>query len=129
MRRTILVVDDEIDIRSFLARGFRQAGYTVHTAGSGKGGLEKARHLEPDLIILDLLLPDTDGYSVCEALHGQSATANIPVLILTGLPGEMPRYAGIDAGAVGFVHKPFIWSHLLDCAQNAMANKGKPASS
>jgi len=121
MRKTILVVDDEQEVRSFLARGFRRAGYAVHTAGNGFHALEKARRFDLDLIILDLVLPDIDGYSVCETLQKEPATANIPVLMLTGLPGEMARYAGIGAGAAELLHKPFAWPELLASAQKTLS--------
>jgi DNA-binding response OmpR family regulator len=121
MRMTILVVDDEREVRLFLARGFRQAGFKVHTASNGANGLEKARRFAPDLVILDLMLPDIDGYSVCEALRHDPDTAAIPVLMLTGLAGEMPRYAGVEAGANGFLHKPFVWTELLDCARRTLS--------
>ena len=128
MRKKLLVVDDAPDLLATMARRLRLAGYQVYTACSGAAGLRRAQRLAPDLIILDLMLPDINGFSVCEELRRCAVTAAIPVLMLTGLPGELPRYAGIEAGAVEVLRKPIAWPELLERTQYALSLAGPGAS-
>jgi len=125
MRKKLLVVDDAPDLLATMARRLRHAGYQVYTASSGADGLRRAQRLAPDLIILDVMLPDINGYSVCEELRRRTVTAAIPVLMLTGLVGELPRYAGIEAGAVEVLRKPIAWPELLERARLALSAAGR----
>jgi len=105
-RRKILVVEDEADFLDLLRLHFKQEGFAIATATNGLDAVKKARSLMPDLILLDVMLPELDGFAVCEILRNDSATASIPVLMLTGLCGQMSRCAGIESGATEFVTKP-----------------------
>jgi DNA-binding response OmpR family regulator len=69
--------------------------------------LMMVRQTRPDLVLLDLILPDQNGYYICEALRRDAATACIPIIMMTALPGEIPRFAGIEAGADAYLNKPF----------------------
>jgi DNA-binding response OmpR family regulator len=120
MRKRILLVDDERELVQAMASNLRKAGYTVFTARKGQAGIDRAQRLLPDLIILDLLLPDIDGFSVCETLRRLPETTTIPVLMMTGMPGEFPRYAGFEAGAVDFIRKPFQWNDFLERTRAAL---------
>jgi DNA-binding response OmpR family regulator len=121
MRKKLLVVDNAPDLLANMARRLRLAGYHVYTASSGADGLRRAQRLAPDLIILDVMLSDINGYSVCEELRQHATTAAIPVLMLTSLAGELPRYAGIEAGAIEVLRKPFAWTELLEHARLALS--------
>ena len=105
-RRKILVVDDEPDFLELLRLRFREEGFAIATATNGLEAVKKARSLQPDLILLDVMLPELDGFAVCEILKKDSATASIPVVMVTGLCGQLSRCAGIESGATDFVTKP-----------------------
>jgi DNA-binding response OmpR family regulator len=107
MHHKILVVDDEPDIVELVSFNLRGEGYDVVTAANGLEALNQARANLPDLIILDLMLPELDGLSVCEILHKLPSTAPIPVIILTAWKGELPRMIGLDTGAEDYITKPF----------------------
>ena len=113
MSAKILVVDDDPDMVELLRATLRGAGYTVHTAVNGEQALAAAAESSPDLILLDVVLPQGSGYSVCEKLRRKAATAAIPVLMMTVLPGEFPRMVGAEAGANDYLKKPFQIPELL----------------
>lgn len=99
------MVDDEVDVRELLEFNLRGAGFEVILADCGLTGLHRARLDSPSLIVLDVMLGDMDGFTVCELLGRQTSTSDIPVIMFTALPGELPRFNGLAAGAVHFVSK------------------------
>jgi len=107
----ILVVEDEARIASFISRGLRLEGYQVDVAPNGETALDKAFDNPPDLIILDLMLPDIGGLEVCRQLR--AAGADEPVLMLTAKDAISDRVAGLDAGADDYLVKPFALDELL----------------
>jgi len=107
MRKKILVVDDDAELVDLLSFNLKQAGYTVGTAFNGAEALAKARSFAPDLIVLDVMMPELDGFAVCEILRRDPATATIPILMLTALSSELGRMAGLGSGASDFMSKPF----------------------
>jgi two-component system response regulator MprA len=111
MGERILVVEDEARIASLISRGLRLEGYQVDVAPNGETALEKAFNNPPDLIILDLMLPDIDGLEVCRQLR--AAGADEPVLMLTAKDAIPDRVAGLDAGADDYLVKPFALDELL----------------
>jgi DNA-binding response OmpR family regulator len=106
MAHKVLVVDDEEDIVEFVSYNLQLEGYEILRAGNGLEALNQARQHLPDLILLDLMLPDMDGFSICEILHCQPSTTNIPVIVLTALAGELPRLHGFEVGAADYCLKP-----------------------
>ncbi|MBM4444768.1 MAG: response regulator transcription factor [Chloroflexi bacterium] len=106
----ILVVDDDPEIVSFLKRGLTFEGYTVDTAGDGAEALAKIREREPDLVILDVMMPGIDGIEVAKRLRKASA---IPILMLTAKGTVADRVAGLDSGADDYLVKPFAFDELL----------------
>ena len=106
----ILVVEDEPDLLSSLARALREEGYAVDTAEEGEEGLFKARSWDYDAIVLDVMLPKKDGWSVLEELR---ETKNTPVLMLTARDGTKDRVRGLDTGADDYLVKPFDLLELL----------------
>lgn len=107
---TILLVEDEATVRETLALNLRAEGYTVTEAADGAVGLRLAREQNPDLIILDLMLPELDGLSVCRLLRRDS---NVPIIMLTARGTEMDKIAGLETGADDYVVKPFSLGELL----------------
>jgi DNA-binding response OmpR family regulator len=122
MRKTILIVDDDTDLLDMLKCSFAQAGFSTVTATDGKDGLSKARTLAPDLIVLDLVLPELDGFTVCETLRRDRATAGIPIIMLTGLTSQLNRFAGLGCGAVDYVTKPITADQLLARVEGLLGN-------
>jgi len=106
MAHKLLVVDDEEDIVELLSYNLQLEGYEVFRATNGMEALNQARKHLPDLILLDLMLPDVDGFSICEILHCQPSTTNIPVIVLTAMAGELPRLHGFEVGAADYCIKP-----------------------
>ena len=105
----ILVVDDEPYLRETLALNLRSSGYRVVTAGDGVAALEQAQAEHPDLIILDLMLPELDGLTVCRSLRQIS---DVPVLMLTARTGELDKIVGLESGADDYMTKPFSLGKL-----------------
>jgi DNA-binding response OmpR family regulator len=109
----ILVVEDDSDLRELLRFNLKKAGFSVGTAVDGVEAVKKARSLLPDLILLDLMLPELDGFAVCEILRRDSALASVPVIILTALSSQLARLNGLAAGANDYITKPFNLGDLL----------------
>ena len=110
----ILVVEDDDDIRELVAFSLEDEGYRVEQAADGLRGLELANELQPDLIVLDLMLPGRDGLSVCRELNRRASDAlPIPVLMLTARGEEMDRIIGFEYGADDYVVKPFNIRELM----------------
>jgi two-component system, OmpR family, phosphate regulon response regulator PhoB len=122
---TILVIEDEKDLQKVLDYNLRQAGYKVWTASRGRDGLRLAREHHPDLILLDLMLPDIPGTDVCRALRAAPETAGVRILMLTARGEEIDRVLGFELGADDYVVKPFSVRELLLRIQ-AVLRRGRP---
>jgi DNA-binding response OmpR family regulator len=122
-RRKILVVEDQEDQLELLKEQFKQEGFAIATAVNGVDAVRKARSLMPDLIVLDVMLPELDGFGVCEVLRKDAATASIPIIMVTGLPGQLTRCAGIESGATDFVNKPADPGYLVAKAKKMLLER------
>src|SRR5437879_1030801 len=111
--RNILIIEDETDVADLLSLNLRKAGFRVSTAGDGASGLQKARDDRPDFIILDLMLPKMSGLEVCRILKSDTATAQMPILMLTAKAEEIDRIVGLEFGADDYVTKPFSPREVL----------------
>jgi DNA-binding response OmpR family regulator len=109
MTEKILLVDDEPALLETLAFNLRNAGYRVVTAADGAAALDQARAEAPDLVILDLMLPELDGLTVCRSLRQAS---DVPILILTARTGELDKIIGLESGADDYLTKPFSLGEL-----------------
>ena len=107
---TILIIEDELILNETLSYNLERAGFNVERAEDGISGLEKARRLRPSLIILDVMLPGLDGFSICRTLTRERA---VPIIMLTALQDEAHRIAGLELGAIDYVTKPFSMGELL----------------
>lgn len=110
MAEKILVVDDEISLQETLAYNLRKEGYEVQTTGDGAEALDLAREMQPDLILLDVMLPGLDGFEICRILRREMST---PVLMLTARDDEIDRVVGLEVGADDYMSKPFSMRELL----------------
>ena len=113
MKQKILVVDDEPEAVELLEFNLKQAGYAVTTAEDGAEALKKARTQSPDLIVLDVMLPEMDGFEICKALRLAPATRRMPILMLTAKAGEIDRVLGLELGADDYLTKPYSPRELL----------------
>ncbi|PWW40981.1 MULTISPECIES: response regulator transcription factor [Paenibacillus] len=111
MRSTILIVDDDEKIVSMLRRGLAFEGYDVQTASNGAEGLSKLMDKEPDIVVLDVMMPQIDGFEVCRRLR--EAGSKVPVLMLTAKDEVQSRVTGLDTGADDYLVKPFALEELL----------------
>ncbi len=106
-RRRILIVDDDPLIRHIVVAALAKDGYEIEEADSGAEGMAKARAIQPDLVLLDVMMPDLDGYEVCFKLRSNPATVNIPIVMLTALGEIGERVRGMQMGADDYITKPF----------------------
>jgi DNA-binding response OmpR family regulator len=109
MADSLLLVEDDAMLRETLALNLRNSGYDVMTVGDGLAALEAARTREPDLVLLDLMLPELDGLTVCRAIREFSQA---PIIILTARTGELDKVIGLESGADDYLTKPFGISEL-----------------
>lgn len=109
----ILIVDDEMDLVSVLRMGLEIEGFEVIEAMDGEEGLRRARQDQPDLMVLDLMLPKMDGYKVCRALKFDERFRSLPIIILSARSGDSDRRLALDMGADHFVTKPYEMSELV----------------
>lgn len=124
--RTALVVEDEPEIADLVKFHLEREGVDVTITRSGRRALELARKSIPDLLVLDLMLPDLDGLEVCRRLKENDETKKIPVVMLTARGSEADIVAGIEMGADDYVTKPFSPRVLMARLQNAMRKHGIP---
>ena len=110
---TILIVDDEPTNVDMLTQELDEEGYTLLTASDGEEALIKVHENQPDLILLDVMMPKVDGFTVCRILKGSGKTILIPVILLTALQAHEDRVRGIESGADDFISKPFDRDELL----------------
>lgn len=110
--KRILVVDDEPKITNFLRRGLAYKGFEIVTANSGRQALEQVQNYPPDLVVLDVLLPDMSGCEVCRRLR-EAGEKTLPVLMLTAKDELTDKVAGLDSGADDYITKPFDFEELL----------------
>jgi CheY-like chemotaxis protein len=111
--RTILLVDDEPDIRLTLGMRLKKSGYAVLTAENGNDALDKMEQQIPDLVILDVMMPEMNGYQVCRKLREEPETKDIPVLMLTAKDQAADRFWAEEAEVTEYVAKPFEDENLL----------------
>lgn len=110
----VLVVDDEDNIIELIRLGLRYEGFEVEVASDGEQGLMQAQRIHPDLIILDVMMPDIDGLEVCRRLRNNPTTSDIPILMLTAKDDVSDRILGLQTGADDYLTKPFDFYELVE---------------
>jgi DNA-binding response OmpR family regulator len=113
MPKKILVIEDEKDIANLVSHYLSQENYSIHTASNGIEGLRQAKLHSPDLVVLDLMLPEMDGLEVCRRLRADSKTAAVPILMLTAKAEETDKVVGLELGADDYLTKPFSPKELV----------------
>lgn len=112
-KEKILIIEDEKDIVKMLDYNLKKEGFRVFSANNGEDGLDMARKGHPDLILLDLMLPEMDGLEVCRAVKNDTNSAHIPIVILTAKAQETDKIVGLELGADDYVTKPFSPRELI----------------
>ncbi len=110
MAEKILVVEDEASLRETLVYNLGKQGYSVEAAVDGRSAVERARKNQPDLVLLDIMLPELDGFEVCKILRKEMT---VPILMLTARDDEIDRVVGLEVGADDYLTKPFSMRELL----------------
>lgn len=121
-KKQLLVVDDEPDMLLGIKLRLEASGYIVHTATDGLEGLNAARRLKPDLIILDIMLPKMNGYKVSRFLKFDEEYKHIPVIMLTALAGEDDKNTGVETGANAYLTKPFDSASLVETVRRFLGD-------
>jgi len=124
----ILVIEDESDIRQVLDYNLKSAGHEVFEAARGVDGLRLVREREPDLVLLDLMLPDMPGTEVCRSIKDNPATRTLPVVMLTARGEEIDRVVGFEIGADDYITKPFSVRELVLRIRAVLRRRELPVS-
>ena len=120
MKQRILAIDDEVDVLSIVRGLLNTGGFAVDTAESGPEGLEKARANRPDLILLDLKMPEMNGLEVFERLRKDSETAMVPVIFLTAIDDSDLKATAVALGVDKYVTKPFDGLELIEIVRRTL---------
>src|ERR687889_1117982 len=123
-RRTILMVEDERSITEPLSEALTREGFTTELAETAADALELAARVEPDLVLLDVMLPDGSGYDVCRALRARS---HVPIIMLTARGEETDRIVGLELGADDYVVKPFSAREVVARIRAVLRRASTPA--
>jgi DNA-binding response OmpR family regulator len=121
-RGTVLVVDDTPDTLGFLTDALEHANLTVLVATDGAGAIRLLSHVTPDLILMDAVMPQMDGFATCRAIKADPALAHLPVIFMTGLSDTEHVVLGLEAGGVDYVAKPIVVDELLARIRVHLAN-------
>lgn len=125
MAEKILVIEDDNTLRETLAYNLKEEGYQVLMASDGRTGLELGRENDPDLIILDVMLPGMDGLSVCRILNKET---DAPIIMLTARTGEVDKIIGLDSGADDYITKPFSLGEFMARVRVALRRRKRVSS-
>jgi phosphate regulon transcriptional regulator PhoB len=124
MAREVLVVEDEPDIRRLVVLHLERDGFRCRTATSGPDALREVKTAVPDLVVLDLMLPELDGLEVCRRLRRDSSTSSVPIIMLTAKSDEVDRVVGLEVGADDYVGKPFSPKELVARVRAVLRRSG-----
>jgi DNA-binding response OmpR family regulator len=126
MPSRVLVVEDEPDIRALLAFHLEREGFQVARSASGVDAIRQVRASPPDLVLLDLMLPEMDGLDVCRRLRQDPATASLPIVMITAKGEEVDRVLGLELGADDYIVKPFSPKEMV-ARVRAVLRRARPA--
>jgi phosphate regulon transcriptional regulator PhoB len=127
VRQRIVLIEDEKDITELVRYNFRKEGFEVASFVSGKDGLEHLRRNPADLVLLDIMLPDLDGFEICKRLRAEERLKSLPVIFLTAKGEEIDRVLGLEIGADDYVVKPFSPRELVARVRAVLRRQARPA--
>jgi DNA-binding response OmpR family regulator len=125
--KKIVVIEDDADLFSLLKYNLEKEGFSVAGLQTGKGALELCRQTRPDLVLLDIMLPDSDGLDICKGVRRDPDLASVPVIFLTARASETDRIVGLELGANDYVVKPFFVRELIARIKLQFRNQTAPA--
>lgn len=129
MRPKVVLIEDERDIVELVRYNFRKEGFEVESFSRGEEGLEYLRRHPADLVLLDIMLPDRDGFEICRRLRAEERLKSLPVIFLTAKGEEIDRVLGLEIGADDYVVKPFSPRELVARAKAVLRRQTRPAES
>jgi DNA-binding response OmpR family regulator len=125
--RKIVLIEDDSDLFALVKYNLEKEGFTVAGSQTGKGAIELCRRERPDLMILDIMLPDADGLEICKALRKHSELGHVPIIFLTARVSETDRILGLELGANDYMVKPFFVRELIARIKNQLRTQAAPA--
>jgi phosphate regulon transcriptional regulator PhoB len=125
MRQRVVIIEDEADIVEMVRYNFRKEGFDIESFARGRDGLEALRRSPPDLLLLDIMLPDQDGFSICKQVRADERLKSLPVIFLTARGEEVDRVVGLEIGADDYVVKPFSPRELVARARAVLRRQGR----
>ncbi|MBK5292421.1 MAG: response regulator transcription factor [Acidobacteriia bacterium] len=125
--KKIVLIEDDADLFALLKYNLEKEGFQLTGAQTGKGAIELCRRERPDLILLDIMLPDSDGLDICRGIRAHSELAHTPVIFLTARASETDRIVGLELGANDYVVKPFFIRELIARIKIQFRSPSKPA--
>jgi len=127
--KKIMLIEDDADLFALLKYNLEREGFQMVGAQTGKGAVELCRRERPDLVILDIMLPDSDGLDICKGIRSQPELASIPVIFLTARASETDRIVGLELGANDYIVKPFFVRELIARIKIQFRSQQQPARS
>jgi DNA-binding response OmpR family regulator len=127
--KKIVLIEDDTDLFALLKYNLDKEGFAIAGSQTGKGAIEMCRRERPDLVILDIMLPDSDGLEICKGLRNHSELANIPIIFLTARVSETDRILGLELGANDYIVKPFFIRELVARVKNQLRTQTTPTRS
>src|SRR5260370_22461306 len=124
--KKIVLIEDDSDLYSLVQYNLEKEGFALAGSQTGKGAVELCRRERPDLIILDIMLPDSDGLEICKAIRNHSDLAHVPVIFLTARASETDRIVGLELGANDYIVKPFFVRELIARIKLQFRNQATP---
>jgi DNA-binding response OmpR family regulator len=127
--KKIVLIEDDTDLFALLKYNLDKEGFAIAGSQTGKGAIELCRRERPDLVILDIMLPDSDGLEICKGLRNHSELANVPIIFLTARVSETDRILGLELGANDYIVKPFFVRELVARVKNQLRTQALPTRS
>jgi DNA-binding response OmpR family regulator len=124
--KKIVLIEDDSDLYTLLEYNLRREGFAIAGLKTGKGAVEFCRRERPELIILDIMLPETDGLEICKSIRSHSELAHTPIFFLTARASEADRIVGLEIGANDYIVKPFFLRELIARVKNQLRNHTAP---
>jgi len=127
--KKIVLIEDDTDLFALLKYNLEKESFAIAGSQTGKGAIELCRRERPDLVILDIMLPDSDGLEICKGLRNHSELANVPIIFLTARVSETDRILGLELGANDYIVKPFFIRELVARVKNQLRTQTVPTRS
>ena len=127
--KKIILIEDDTDLFGLLKYNLEKEGFAIAGSQTGKGAIELCKRERPDLVILDIMLPDSDGLEICKGIRNHSDMAGVPIIFLTARASETDRILGLELGANDYIVKPFFIRELVARVKNQLRTQSSPARS